>query len=125
MKEYKLISLDEYEAYMKWKDKDSVTHNEMSQKDPDTTNEIFSKTNLGNDSDGIKTENINSDNKNTTDVSSNMNDVDSSKPDNKNEVEILLPPPGIPLNNIKREIINYSQNGGQPEWIKYWRKSIR
>ena len=47
MREYKLISLDGYEAYMKWKNKDSMSLNEMSQKDPDTTDEIFSKINFG------------------------------------------------------------------------------
>ena len=128
MKEYKLISLDEYDSYLKWKNGNVA--NLHSKTTEDENQDIGQpKDNIEDDNnDNRKKITSNISNKNMDTVIENMdtvieNNSELSKGDS-DSME-LLPPPGIPLNNDKQKNITYKQNGKRSEWIQYWRKSIR
>ena len=123
MKEYKLISLDEYDSYLKWKNGNINKTTESEDQNIDKNIDEFKDE-----------ESINSEKEITPNISSKIIDTaimdtaikNSSEPLKANSSSMeLLPPPGIPLNNDNTKNISYKQNGEQSEWIQYWRKSIR
>ena len=133
MKEYKLLSLDEYDNYLKWKNNTISTLDKKISKNEDNKDQNITQS-------GEFKDNISNINSNNSEIETNLNNKtmdrviesesefsksDTAKNDSESMDSLPLPPPGIPLNMDKTENISYKQNGERSEWIRYWRKSIR
>ena len=129
MKQYKLISLDEYDKYIRWKNEGSGSYNQEISKSQDTSTEENSKSlDTSNNSKSLDTSNtIKLDENIGGLVDPEFNVITSNSTSNDENRNLVLVPPGKPdiekINNKKYiDFINYEPNR---EWKRQWRKSIR
>ena len=134
MKPYKLISLDEYETYIKWKNDQSSSNSQSISNEQEKGDISVEKKVNDNSGKQEKEKRDISAEKNVNNLSSDIieSEIEKETASQKNEINDdsikpqPLPPPGRPLKvRIEDNYYSHKAHGKQREWIRQWRKSIR